>query len=102
MFNIFGDAHEVDFEIYVGNQLAKKQRMQAPKEILMINFMQTAQQLGNDKRPMKAKMTRPEIIWDSFENKEKTLTNEVSFSNNAMVAFEKDKEVNNNNEENRE
>ena len=92
MFNIFGDAYEVDFEIYIGNQLAQKQRMQAPKEILMINFMQTAQQMGNDKRPMKIKMTRQEVIWDNFENKQKTLINEISFSNNAMVAFEKDKE----------
>jgi hypothetical protein len=58
----------------------------------MINFMQTAQQLGNDNRPIKIRMTRPETIWDSFENKEKVLTNEISFSNNAMVAFEKDKE----------
>lgn len=92
MFNIFGDAYEVDYEIYVGEQLAQKQRMKAPKEILMINFMQTAQQIGSDNKPMKIKMTRPETIWDSFENKEKVLTNEVSFSNNAMVAFEKDKE----------
>ena len=94
MFNIFGDAYEVDFEIYVGSQLAQRQRMEAPKEILMINFMQTAQQLGNDRRPMKIKMTRPEVIWDSFENKQKILTNEVSFSNNAMVAWEKDNEQN--------
>lgn len=60
--------------------------------MLMINFIQTAQQIGSNVRPMKIKMTRPEIVWDSFENKQKTLTNEVSFSNNAMVAFEKDKE----------
>ena len=92
MFINFGDTYEVDFEIYIGEQLVQKQRMQAPKEMLMINFIQTAQQLGNDRRPMKIKMIRPEIIWDNFENMQKTLNNEISFSNNAMVAFEKDKE----------
>ena len=60
--------------------------------MLMINFMQTAQQIGSNVRPIKIKMTRPEIIWDSFENEQKTLINEIEFSNNAMVAFEKDKE----------
>lgn len=86
------ETHEVDFEVYIGDTLTQKQKMQAPKEMIMINFMQTAQQIGNDKRPIKIKMTRPEVIWDSFENKQITLTNEIEFSNNAMVAFEKDKE----------
>lgn len=36
-------------------------------------------------------MKRPETIWDRFENKEKILENEVSFSNNAMVAWEENK-----------
>ena len=96
MFNIFGDAYEVDFEVYVGDQLTQRQKIKAPQEMLMINFIQTAQQIGSNVRPMKIKMTRPETIWDSFENKEKVLTNEISFSNNAMVAFERDKESNNN------
>ena len=84
------ETHEVDFEVYIGSQLVNKQKMQAPKEFIMMNFMQTAQQIANDNRPIKIKMTRPEVIWDNFENKEKVLTNEVSFSNNAMVAFEND------------
>ena len=92
IFNIFGEPYEVDFEIYIGDKLAQKQSMQAPKEILMINFIQTANQIGNDRRPMKIKMIRQEIIFDNFENKQKTLNNEVSFSNNAMVAYENDKE----------
>ena len=94
MFNInmnMFETYEVDFEVYIGETLTQKQKMQAPKEMIMINFIQTAQQIGNDKRPIKIKMTRPEIIWDSFENEQKTLINEIEFSNNAMVAFEKDK-----------
>lgn len=94
MFNIFGnfDTYEVDFEVYVGNALAQRQKMQVPKEMLMINFIQTAQQLGKDSRPMKIKMVRPETIWDNFENKEKTLNCEVEFKNNAMMSFEASKE----------
>lgn len=93
-FGGFGglETYEVDFEVYIGNQVVNRQRMQAPKEILMMNFMQTTEQIGRDTRPMKIKMMRQEVIWDNFENKERVLNNEIEFSNNAMVAFEKDKE----------
>ena len=68
--------------------------MQAPKEMLIANFLQTVKQISNDKRPIKIKMLRPEIIWDNFESKQKTLTNEVEFSNNAMIVWEENKEKN--------
>ena len=66
--------------------------MQAPKEFLIANFMQTVNQIIEDVRPIKIKMSRPETIWDNFENKQKVLTNEIIFSNNAMLDWEKDKE----------
>ena len=87
------DFEEVNFEVYIGNTLAQRQKLQAPKEMLMINFVQTIKRIANDKRPMKIKMIRQVIIEDNFENKEKSLNNEIEFSNNAMVAFEKDKEI---------
>lgn len=89
-FNSFGsfETYEVTFEIYIGDKLVNQQAMQAPKEMLMINFIQTAEQIGNDQRPMKIKMIVQDIIWDNFENKQKVLNNEVSFSNNAMISFE--------------
>ncbi len=62
--------------------------MQAPKEILMANFIQIMNQIGEDKRPMRIKMSRPEIIWDRYENKQKVLENAVIFSNNAMITYE--------------
>lgn len=62
--------------------------MQAPKEMLMMNFIQVMKQIGKDQRPMKVRMYRPEFIWDRFENKERVLNNAVEFSNNAMVAWE--------------
>lgn len=103
MFINFGDmleSFEVNFEVYIGEQVVNRQRMQAPKEILMMNFMQTVNQIAQDQRPMKIKMMRQEVIWDNFDNVEKSLNNEIEFSNNAMVAFEKDKEDMTNNEGN--
>ena len=90
--NMFDDFHQVTYEIYIEDKLVQKQQMQAPKEILIMNFMQTAEQIGNDRKAMKIKMISPTTIWDDFENKEKVLENEVVFSNNAMIAFEENNE----------
>lgn len=89
-FNMF-ETYEVVFEIYIEDKLASKQTMQAPKEILMANFMQTVNQIARDKRPIKIRMTRPETIWDNFENTQKVLENEVVFINNAMISWEENK-----------
>lgn len=86
------ETHQVTFEIYIEDKLTNKQTMQAPKEMLIANFLQTVKQISNDKRPIKIKMLRPEIIWDNFENKQKTLNNEIEFSNNAMIVWEENKE----------
>lgn len=85
------DIYKVAFEIYIKDKLVQKQMLQAPKEILMAQFLQTAQQIRNDSRPMKIKMIVPDIIWDNFENKQKVLNNEVSASNDAMVSWEEKK-----------
>ena len=82
------EVYKVTFEIYIENKLVQKQMLQAPKEILIENFLQTAQQIRNDPRPMKIKMIVPDVIWDNFENKHKVLNNEVSASNDAMVSWE--------------
>ena len=86
-FNMF-ETYEVAFEVYIEDKLVKKQIMQAPKEMLMVNFLQMAEQIKNDQRPMKIKILRQDVIWDNFENKQKVLNNEVSASNNAMIAWE--------------
>lgn len=90
-FNMF-ETYEVTLEVYIADKLVQKQTMQAPKEIIIANFMQLAQQIQNDSRPMKIRVVRPEVIWDNFENKERVLDNEVVASNNAMVAYEEDKQ----------
>lgn len=91
IFSTHFEMHEVVLEVYIEDKLVKKQTMQAPKEILMANFLQTAQQIRNDKRPMKIKMIRPEVIWDEFENEEKVLNNEIIASNDTMIAWEENR-----------
>lgn len=86
-FDMF-ETYEVTFEVYIENELVNKQTMQSPKEILMANFLQTAQQIKNDQRPIKIKMISPDIIWDKFENKQKVLNNEIAVSNDAMIIWE--------------
>jgi hypothetical protein len=93
MFDI--ETYEATFEIYLEDKVINKQTIQAPAEILMAQYAQLMQQVMNDKRPMKLKMTVPQIIWDDFENKEKILYNNATFSNNPMVAWEESKQDNN-------
>lgn len=95
MFINMGDifeTYEVTFETYLEDKMVNKQTMQAPKQIIMANFVQLMNQVKNEKRPIKIRLTRQETILDDFK-KEKVLEHEVAFSNNAMVSWEE----NNNN-----
>lgn len=94
-FDSVFEPYEVDIETYIEDKMVNKQTIQAPQQIIISNFLQLMNQIKNDKRPLKVRMTRPEIIWDNFENKQKVLTNEISFSNNAMIAFEESQVKNN-------
>lgn len=69
-FNMF-ENYEVVFEIYIEDKLVKQQKMRAPEEFLIVNFMQTVNQIAEDVRPIKIKMSRPETIWDNFEKNKK-------------------------------
>ena len=86
------DIHEVTFEIYIDGKLTQRQALSAPKEFLIINFLQTAQQMQNDPRPITIKMIRPMTIWNEFEQKQMTLNNEIVLSNAAATAKESAKE----------
>lgn len=86
------EAHDVIFEVYIEDKLTNRQQMQAPKEMLIANFLQTAKQIQADRRPIKIKMIRPEEIWDKFEQRRRTLDYEIALSNNAMVAWEENKD----------
>lgn len=87
------EMHNVIFEVYIEDKLTNRQQMQAPKEMLIANFLQTAKQIQNDQRPIKIKMIKPDSIWDSFEQKQKVLNNEIELSNDAMVAWEENRKV---------
>lgn len=90
MDDIF-EPYDVIFEVYIEDKLTNRQQMQAPKEMLIANFLQTAKQIQADRRPIKIKMIRPEEIWDKFEQRRRILNNEITLSNNAMVAWEANK-----------
>lgn len=85
------ETYDAIFEIYIEDKLNNRQQMQAPKEMLIANFVQTAKQIKTDKRPIKVKMIVPNIIWDNFEQKQKTLNNSVEISNDAMSAWEENR-----------
>lgn len=85
------ETYEVVFEIYIEDKLTNRQQMQAPKEMLIANFIQTAKQIQADRRPIKIKMIRPEEIWDKFEQRRRVLNNEIELSNIAMVAWQESK-----------
>ena len=85
------ETYEATFETYLEDKLVGKQVLEAPKEMLMMQFVQLYEQVKQDKRPIKIKMSRPVIIWDNFENVEKSIPNVIAFSNNAMIAYEESK-----------
>lgn len=82
------ETYNVFFEIYIEDKLTNRQTMQAPKEILKMNFLQTVDQISKDSIPIKIRMIYPETKWSKFENKQFTINNEISFLNNAMVTWE--------------
>lgn len=85
------ETYDVVFEVYIEDKLTNRQQMQAPKEMLIANFLQTAKQIQADRRPIKIKMIRQEEIWDKFEQRRRTLNYEIELSNNAMVTWEESK-----------
>lgn len=82
------ETYEVTFEVYVEDKLNNRQTMQAPKQIIVANFLQTAQQIQKEQRPIRFKMIVPNVIWDEFEQKQKVLNNSIEYSNDAMIIWE--------------
>ena len=92
------EMHDVAIEVYIEDKLTNRQEIKAPKDMLIANFVQTAKQMKYDKRPIKLKMIRQETIWDNIEQRHKTLNNEIELSNDAMIAWEENKNGGSNNE----
>ena len=104
MFNINIDIedmlemHDVIIEVYIEGKLTNRQQIKAPRDMLIANFVQTAKQMKYDQRPIKLKMIRQESIWDEFEQRRKTLNNEIELKNDAMIAWEESKNSGDSNE----
>ena len=77
----FGDVYEVTLEVFIDGNLASSQNMQAPRMMIEAQFINLLQQMRRDSRHIKIKMSRPEVIWDNFEMKEKTLINSIEVDN---------------------
>ena len=84
------EMYEVTFEVYVEDKLSNRQTMQAPKQIIIANFLQTAQKIQKEQTPIRFKMIVPYVFWDEFEQKQKVLNNGVEYSNDAMVIWEEE------------
>lgn len=80
----FGETYQAIIEIYLGNQLIKRESFNAPEIMLKSQFMGLVQQIINEDKPMKCKLIVPEIIWDNYEKKQKVLNNYVEFRNRLM------------------
>lgn len=80
----FGDTEQVILEIYLGNQLIQKQQLNAPLEILKMQFMGLVQDIAQNNKPMKCKIIKYDIIWDQYEKEQKIIENYIEFRNKAM------------------
>lgn len=80
----FSETYQVIIETYIGNQCIQRQQLNAPEQMLKLQFMSLMQQIAQEDRPMKCKMIVPDIIWDNIEKEQKVLENYVEFRNKLM------------------
>lgn len=80
----FGETYSVIIETYLGTQCIQRQSLNAPEQVLKLQFMSLMQQIAQEDRPMKCKMIVPDIIWDNIEKEQKVLENYVEFRNKLM------------------
>lgn len=72
---------EVFFEIWVDEKLVQKQKMTAPANFIIDNFVNTALQMKNDPNHIKLRMLRPELIWDQIDREHRVLENCIEIQN---------------------
>lgn len=80
----FGETYQVIIETYIGNQCIQRQPLNAPEQVLKMQFMGLMQQIVQENRPMRVKMIVSDVIWDNYEKKQKVLENYVEFRNKLM------------------
>lgn len=80
----FGETYQVIIETYIGNQCIQRQQLNAPEQVLKMQFMGLIQQIAQENRPMRVKMIVPDVIWDEINKENKVLNNYVEFKNKLM------------------
>ena len=66
---------------YIGNELVNSQRIQAPMQMLQMQFLQLVQQIARLKQPMKVKLIIPYQVWSQYDKEMKILNNYIEFQN---------------------
>lgn len=72
---------DVIFTVYLGEQPIRLWQMVAPQEFIIMKFLQTVQQIASQSQPMKVVVSRDEVIWDQFEQKQKIIPCTMEFQN---------------------
>lgn len=72
---------DVMFTVYLGEQPIRQWQMVAPQEFIIMKFLQTVQQIASQSQPMKVVVSRDEVIWDQFEQKQKIIPCTMEFQN---------------------
>ncbi len=80
-FNFDYELTDAMVEQYIGNELANNQRIQAPMQMLQMQFMQLVQQIASQKQPMKVKLIVPYQVWSQYDKEMKILNNYIEFQN---------------------
>lgn len=72
---------DVMFTVSLGEQPIRRWQMVAPQEFIIMKFLQTVQQIASQNQPMKVVVSRDEVIWDQFEQKQKIIPCTMEFQN---------------------
>lgn len=80
-FNFDYELTDAMVEQYIGNELVNSQRIQAPMQMLQMQFMQLVQQIARQKQPMKVKLITPYQVWSQYDKEMKVLNNYIEFQN---------------------
>ena len=75
------EIYNVRFEIYHNNNLTQKQVLEAPREVIIMTFLNYAKQIKNIPEKLKVKLIRPELIWIPWDNQHKILENCIEIQN---------------------
>lgn len=84
--DLFSEPEEMTYEIYMGDQLIRREVAQLPYPMHKMQWVSLCQQIAQENRPMKLRVLHDDEIWDQIEQKRKVLHNWIEFSNRAMEA----------------